>query len=269
MAGGGVEHEQHFIHRQVLFGNTANLAELVHQVRLVLQSAGSIDDEHVRVRFLGLGGCLKGDGCRVGTVLVGADDGHIDACAPGFELVGGGRAEGVGRAHHDLLVFGHEQSSQFAGRGGLAGAVDADHDDDAGLGGTRLFGIEAAVRISTDQIEQLLLERGAYFGWVGFTSDAGVGSQVIDQLGGSIRTDVGKQQCVFDVFPIGLGEIVFGEDVEQGLAERVAGLGKFCLESGQSRADRFGGFRFGGSGLGGRLGLGLGSSCRFGFGLHG
>ena len=137
------------------------------------------------------------------------------------------RAEGVGRAHHDLLVFGHEQSSQFAGSGGLAGAVDADHDDDAGLGGTRLFGIEAAVRISTDQIEQLLLERGAYFGWVGFTSDAGVGSQVIDQLGGSIRTDVGKQQCVFDVFPIGLGEIVFGEDVEQGLAERVAGLGKF------------------------------------------
>lgn len=179
------------------------------------------------------------------------------------------RAEGVGRAHHDLLVFGHEQSSQFAGSGGLAGAVDADHDDDAGLGGTRLFGIEAAVRISTDQIEQLLLERGAYFGWVGFTSDAGVGSQVIDQLGGSIRTDVGKQQCVFDVFPIGLGEIVFGEDVEQGLAERVAGLGKFCLESGQSRADRFGGFRFGGSGLGGRLGLGLGRSCRFGFGLRG
>ena len=55
LAGGGVEHEQHFVHRQVLFGDAADLAELVHEVRLVLQAAGGVDDEHVGVLFLGLG----------------------------------------------------------------------------------------------------------------------------------------------------------------------------------------------------------------------
>ena len=96
-----------------------------------------------------------------------------------------------------------------------------------GLCGTRLFGIEAAVRISTDQIEQLVLAawRVPRLGSALPVMRASV-AQVIDQLGGSFRTDVGKQQRVFDVLPIGLGEIVFGEDVEQGLAERVAGLGQ-------------------------------------------
>ena len=47
LCDGGVEHEQHLVDRKVLFGNAADLAELVHEVRLVLQAARSVDDEHV------------------------------------------------------------------------------------------------------------------------------------------------------------------------------------------------------------------------------
>jgi hypothetical protein len=101
-----------------------------------------------------------------------------------------------------------KQSGQFARSGGLAGAVHADHDDDARLVRTFLFGIEAAVRTSVPtSFSSLSFSAARTSAGSDFTSDAGVGAQVIDQLLGSIRADVGKQQCVFDVFPVGLGEI--------------------------------------------------------------
>ncbi len=46
------------------------------------------------------------------------------------QLVGRGGPEGVGRAEDDRLVLGHEHPGQLADRGRLAGAVDADDQDD-------------------------------------------------------------------------------------------------------------------------------------------
>ena len=48
-----------------------------------------------------------------------------DPVAPRLQLVGGGGAEGVGRAEHHVLVVGDEHAGELAGGGGLAGAVDA------------------------------------------------------------------------------------------------------------------------------------------------
>ena len=74
---------------------------------------------------------LEGDGRGV-AALGAADDLDADPLAPGGELVDGGGAEGVGRAEHDRLVLGDEDPRDLADGGGLAGAVDADDEDDAG-----------------------------------------------------------------------------------------------------------------------------------------
>ena len=55
-----------------------------------------------------------------------------DPLAPGLELVGGGGAEGVGGAEDDALAVADQHAGDLADRRRLAGAVDADHEDDAG-----------------------------------------------------------------------------------------------------------------------------------------
>ena len=72
--------------------------------------------------------------------------------------------------------------------------------------------------------------------------DAGVVAQLLHQLLARLRADVSEQQGVFDVLPVGFGELVLGEDVEQGLAERIAGLGQARLEALHAGAGGFRGF---------------------------
>ena len=132
------------------------------------------------VRPIGAGRRLERDRCRVGAVLVAAHDGHVDAGAPGFELVGCGGTERIGRAHDDLLVFGDEQTGQFAGRGGLAGAVDTDHDDDAGLVRVRLVDVQTAVGVAADQVEQVVAQRGAHLVGACLAGDARIAAQFAD-----------------------------------------------------------------------------------------
>ena len=75
-----------------------------------------------------------------------------------------------------------------------------------------------------------------------------------------LRADVSEQQGVFDVLPVGFGELILGEDVEQGFAERVAGLGQASLEALHAGAGGFGGFHHGFRD--GRF-LGRGRYCRY------
>ena len=84
-----------------------------------------------------LGRGVEGD--RGGVAALGpAHDVGADPVAPGLELVGGGGAEGVGRAEHDLLAVADERAGELAGGGGLAGAVDADDQHDGGPLAVRL-----------------------------------------------------------------------------------------------------------------------------------
>ena len=135
---------------------------------------------------------LKCDGRRVGTILVGTHDRYAHLRAPGFELIGGRRTERIGGAHHHLLAVGHEQTSQLARSGGLTGAVHADHDDDARLVRTFLVGVETAIRIGADQLEQFVLQGFAHFGRIGLTADAGIVTQFLNQLFAGLGADVSE-----------------------------------------------------------------------------
>ena len=79
-------------------------------------------------------------GLRAG--LLG-DDGHLVALGPDLQLLARRRAKGVAGGEHDAVAFGEQPVRQFADGGGLAGAVDSDHQNDVGLDvrvdGERLF----------------------------------------------------------------------------------------------------------------------------------
>ena len=130
LAGGGVEDQQHLVDRRLLLDDALDLAELVHEADLVVQAARGVDEHDIGLHLgPGLDG-VEGHRGRVGAVAVRADRRHADPPAPGLELVGGGGAEGVGGAEHDVLVLGDEDAGELADGGGLAGAVDADHEHD-------------------------------------------------------------------------------------------------------------------------------------------
>lgn len=150
----------------------------------------------------------------------------------------------------------------LARSGGFARAVHADHDDDAWFVGTLLIGIEAAIRVSAYELQQLVLQRGTHFGRIGLACDSGVVAQFLDELFAGFRANIGKQKGVFDVFPVGFGKLILRKNVEQSLAERIAGFRQARLKTLHARAGGFGGFM-------NRFGLGFGGwcrSCRFGRG---
>ena len=132
LTGGGVEDEQHLGHRRQLLDDPLDLAELVHQAGLVLQAAGRVDQHRVDALVDAVLDGLEGHARGV-AALGAAHDLDADALTPGGELVDSGGAEGVGRTEGHRQVLGDEDPGDLADRGRLAGAVDADDEDDAGV----------------------------------------------------------------------------------------------------------------------------------------
>ena len=216
LAGGGVEHEQHLGHRRLLLDDALDLPELVHEAGLVLQPAGGVDDHDVdALREPGTDG-LEGDAGGVAG-LRAADHGDADALAPGGELLGRGGAEGVRRPQHDGAALGDEHARQLADRRGLAGAVDADDQHDAGPTGHG-SGVQRAVHVGADQRQQLLAQHVAGDGVRALHAQPG--PEVVDQLGGGGDADVGGEQGVLEVLPRLLVQPVPREQREQAAPER-------------------------------------------------
>ena len=76
-----------------------------------------------------------GRGVRAGML---GHHGHLVALAPGLQLLHRRGAEGVAGREHHLLAVVLELFGQLADGGGLAGAVDAHHEDDPRLALGRL-----------------------------------------------------------------------------------------------------------------------------------
>ena len=255
MTSGGVQHKQDFLNRSELFDDAADFAQLIHEVTLVLQAAGGVDDEHVSLvveRFLS---GVVGNRCWVCAILVGAH--HFDArlCGPGGKLVGCCCSEGVGGGENDVAAFSDEEAAELACGCGLAGTVDADHDDDvqrAGLfsrsgllGGCWLGGcfwlrftvflrlgdsfwlvvaqcFETAVSVAAHGVQQSFAQHVAHFLCRASTLRARILAQFIDDFFGSFRTHIGQEQGVLNVFPIFLAQVVTREDGEQGFSKRIS-----------------------------------------------
>jgi hypothetical protein len=116
--GTGVEAREHALH----------LLELIHEMRLGMEPAGGVGNQHIDVPRAG---CLQGveyDRGRLGAGLL-RNDRHPIAFGPDRELFARGRAKGISRGQHDRASLGEQPMCQLADGGGFARTVDAHHQD--------------------------------------------------------------------------------------------------------------------------------------------
>ena len=195
--------------------HAAHLRELLHQVRLRVQAAGGVDDRDVlAARAGGLDGVV-GDRGRVGS-LRRADEVGLRAVGPDLELLLGRGAPGVGGAEEDGAVVLAQLLRQLPDRRRLAGAVDADDEDDARAGGqVQRAGL-------AEHLGDLLRERAVQVGQVV------AGLEPAHELGGRADADVALDQRLLEPLPVlvvagieGRGGQLAGESAA-ALAERVA-----------------------------------------------
>ena len=113
----------------LLADDAADLAQLGHEVVLVVQPPGRVDDDDVGAALAAAGDGVERDRPGIGPLRAG-DDLAAGALRPALELLDGGGAEGVGGAEHDVEAeLALQVPGELADRRRLAGAVDADGHD--------------------------------------------------------------------------------------------------------------------------------------------
>ena len=133
-----VEDQQHFLRRAAHFArcDAADLFELAHQIDAGVDAARGVDDD--RIASFGLAGGNRIEHHRRGIGAVPrANDVDTGAAGPDLELLHGRGAERIRRANQRRRALVLEQIGQLADRGRLAGAVDADDQNDLGPGRDR------------------------------------------------------------------------------------------------------------------------------------
>ncbi len=107
LPGRRVEGQEHGVRRGLvlLLDDAHDLGKLRHQLRLVLQPAGRVDEQNVAAVGLGLGQGVEGEAGGVGALGAGHHR-RADALAPDLELLDGGGAEGVAGGERDGLPGG-------------------------------------------------------------------------------------------------------------------------------------------------------------------
>ena len=97
-----------------------------------MQASGGIGDQHIDAARLGRLDGIEDHRGGVGAGVLG-DDRNVVALAPDLQLLDGGGAEGITGGQHHRFALVLEAARQLADGGGLADAVDPDHQDHIGL----------------------------------------------------------------------------------------------------------------------------------------
>ena len=134
LAGRRVEHEEglHARARDPLVDDAADLGQLVHQVRLRVEAAGGVRDEDVGVAGDGGVERVEHDGGRVGVGRV-RDDLRVRCAAAqirSWSIAAARKVSAAARTHAPAVRA--LARGQLADGRRLAGAVDADDEDDRG-----------------------------------------------------------------------------------------------------------------------------------------
>ena len=224
LAVGGIEHQHHIMRRLGVEAaeHPADFRQLLHQLLLVLQAPGGVDNQRVDPGVGGLLDRVEHDRRRI-TAFGPAHEVDPDAPCPGGELPDRGSPEGVARCQQHAVIVFLEQMRELGDGGGLARAVDPDHEDHlrAGEGGDfERFRHRAQDRgdFLGDRLFQLA--RGD------FEPEALVRKPRADAGGGG-RAEVGEDQRVLDLIE-GLVIKLGGAAAAAGQigAQPLGGLGK-------------------------------------------
>src|SRR5689334_7074196 len=163
-------------------------------MRLRMQAACRVDDDHVAAPLAGELDRVVGDRGRVAAALA-ADEVSSRALRPDLELLFGGGAEGVRRAEHDRAPVFSQPGGELADSGRLAGAVHANDEDH-----TRLL-VEGQPARLPQQLRGLFDER------VTEIAKVSPSLEPPNELGGRRHPDVRRDQRLFEPFP---GRLVGG-----------------------------------------------------------
>jgi len=114
LAGGGVQDQEDLGDGGLLFHDALDLAKLIHECGLVLQTARRVDEDDVDVARNALAHSLEGDGCRVGTFSVASHNVDAHALAPRGELVGGGGRISIPGFYDDVEELSADERAMLA-----------------------------------------------------------------------------------------------------------------------------------------------------------
>ena len=152
-----------------------------------MQAARRIHDEQVGVAGLGGLNAVEHHAGGVRALLV-AHDGAARAVGPDLQLLGGGGAEGIGRAEDDRAAKPLKAQGELADGGGLAHAVDAHHERHHGPVQGGLFHLQ--------HLHQNALERLLGLGRIAQVLRPDALAQAVDGLGGAGRAHIAQDQRV-------------------------------------------------------------------------
>src|SRR5215212_1372312 len=190
LARGRVDDEEGLVRRalELLGDHASNFCQLLHQVRLGVQTAGGIDDYDVATAAGRSLDRVVGNSGRVATPF-SADEIGPGALGPDLELLLGGGAEGVCRAKYHRPPVVAQAVGELADRRRLTRAVDADHQDNARLP------VQLKPRRLAEKDRRLLGQRLAEI------ADLAARLEPLHELGRRRHADVGRDQGLLETLP--------------------------------------------------------------------
>ena len=229
LAGGGIEDQQHFVGGvgNLPGDHVSDLGELLHEVPLIMQTPGGVDEQDIRTsRDRGPGG-VEGDGGGVRT-LISLDEINPQSLRPDFELGDGPGSEGVGGGEENTAPLIAEGLGNLGDAGGLAGPVDARDENnrrDFGGGGKgAIHGGETRLEGCLEKVDRILAP-GDFTGGEGLT-------QLLDDGDGRLHADVGLDEVILDVVDERAAQGLFLEKRVQTAGEGFAGAGESFANGG-------------------------------------
>jgi len=193
LAGGGVEDEEDLAG----LGEVTEPDEFLDEGFVDLETAGGIEDDGVAGGGTGFGKGFAADLQDIG--LAGTqENGDAEFVAEDLELVHGGGTIDIGGDEEDVAALAGEESGEFGGGGGLAGAMKTAHEDAGGAAGEGEGGVVGAQQrddLIMDDLDHLL----AWADGLEHLFADGLGTDGLDEVACDLEIDVGFEEGEADV----------------------------------------------------------------------
>jgi hypothetical protein len=213
LAEGAVGHKQHLVGLDL----GAEAFHLLDQFLVDLEAAGGVEDDAVLSRRLGGGEGGRADGGDVARGPVGVEAQFL-LLREDLELVDSRGAVDVAGRHERAVTTLLQQPAELGRRGGLPGAMEADHQDLQGPGGGELGRAlaEELYQFVVDDLDDLLARSDG----LDDRLSSALCLDALDELPGDLEMNVGSEEGGAHLLE-GVGHVLLGQPADPAqVAER-------------------------------------------------
>jgi hypothetical protein len=214
LTGSGIENKEDFLG----FDQVTEPDQLLDEWFVDLETSGGIEDEGVAVLGAAVIECFAGESEQI-CFTAAQEDREIELAPQRFELVHGGRAMQVGGDKEWLTSLFEEEAREFPTGGGLAGAVETNHQNASWIPAELNGGMSRAEEVDhfiLDDLDDLLA-------WLDALDDfltERFGFDLFDEIAGDLELDVSFEQghanLTQGVAYVGLGDFAQAAQVAEG-----------------------------------------------------